>query len=84
MKLQRMCAVCRKSKNKNELLRIVRKDGAVFIDHSGKSDGRGAYICMDDGCVKRARKARAFERSLSCRVDAEIYDALEAWNSDEQ
>ncbi|MBE7023625.1 MAG: YlxR family protein [Ruminococcaceae bacterium] len=78
MKLQRMCAVCRESKNKSELLRIVRKDGIISIDLEGKSDGRGAYVCKASGCILKARKVRAFERSFSGRVDAEIYDTLEA------
>lgn len=78
MKLQRMCAVCRESKNKNEFLRIVRKDGTLSIDLGGKSDGRGAYICKSSECILRSRKVRALERSFSGRVDAKIYDALEA------
>ncbi len=77
MKLQRMCAVCREMKSKDELLRVVNQKGTVSIDLGGKLQGRGAYLCKDGPCVSKARKARALERSFSGRVDGEIYDALE-------
>ena len=78
MKLQRMCAVCREVKGKDELLRIVKQKENVSIDLTCKVAGRGAYICKDGGCIQKARKVRAIERSLSCRVDQSVYDALEA------
>lgn len=78
MKLQRMCAVCREIKSKNELLRVVNQKGTVFIDLEGKIQGRGAYVCRKAECVAKARKVRAFERSLSSRVEQELYDSLEA------
>ncbi len=78
MKLQRMCAVCREVKGKDEFVRIVKQKDNVSIDLSGKVAGRGAYICKDGGCIEKARKTRAIERSLSCKVDQSVYDALEA------
>ncbi len=81
MKLQRMCAVCREVKGKDELLRIVKQKDNVSLDFTGKQAGRGAYICKDGGCIEKARKARAIERSLSCKVEPEVYDALEAIHS---
>ncbi len=77
MKLQRMCAVCREMKSKDELLRVVNQKGTVSIDLGGKLQGRGAYLCKDGQCMSKARKVRALERSFSGRVDSEIYDALE-------
>lgn len=77
MKLQRMCAVCREVKGKDELIRIVKQKDNVSIDLTGKVAGRGAYICKDVGCIAKARKSRAIERSLSCKVDQSLYDALE-------
>jgi len=82
MKLQRMCAVCREVKGKDAFIRIVKQKDNVSLDLSGKQAGRGAYICKDGGCIEKARKARAIERSLSCKVDQSIYDALEAMQSD--
>ena len=44
----RICSVCREKKSKNELYRIVKqKEEKIFLDHSGKADGRGAYICKN-------------------------------------
>ncbi len=83
MKFQRMCAVCRYLKDKRELLRFVKKDGIVMFDISGKILGRGAYICKTEECIKKARKARALERSFSCKVEETIYDCLEEYGKDE-
>lgn len=77
MNPQRMCAVCREVRDKNLLLRVVKQNGGAVLDQEGKLQGRGAYICKNDLCIQKARKARAFERSLSMRIDGAIYDALE-------
>ena len=75
----RMCMGCGEMKPKRSLLRVVhQKDGAVLLDPSGKLSGRGGYICADAECLKRARKSRRFEKSFSCRISDEVYDALEA------
>ncbi len=81
MKLQRMCAVCREVKGKDALLRIAKQKDRVSLDLDGKLAGRGAYICKNGECIGKARKARAIERSLSCKVEPEVYDALEAMQS---
>ena len=78
MKLQRMCAVCREVKGKDELVRIVKQKDNVLLDIGGKMAGRGAYICKNESCIQKARKTRALERSLSCKVNQSMYDALEA------
>ena len=79
MKLQRMCAVCRELKGKEQLLRIARTPDGFVLDFSGKLAGRGAYVCKNSQCIGKAQKVRALERSFSARVDADVYDALEAW-----
>ena len=53
---QRTCTVCRKQKNKNELLRIVKnKENIIKVDEIGKEPGRGAYICYDMECLEKAK-----------------------------
>ena len=75
----RMCLGCNEMKPKREMLRIVhQKEGAILTDSTGKLAGRGAYICPQLACLKAARKARRLEKSFSCRISEEIYDALEA------
>lgn len=76
---QRKCLGCGESKNKNELIRIVRDPGGgVSLDFTGKKSGRGAYICRSAACLRKARKAKRPERSLDCEIPGEVYDALES------
>ena len=74
----RQCAGCREMKPKKELVRVVRSpEGVISLDFRGKAPGRGAYVCPNLGCLRRARKARSLERSLDTAIPAEVYDALE-------
>ena len=74
---QRQCMGCRERKAKRELIRVVRcPDGAVMLDFSGKVSGRGAYICPDMECLKKARKSKALDRSLEVAIPEEVYDRL--------
>lgn len=73
----RMCVGCRTMKEKRELLRIVRaEDGSVHLDLIGKANGRGAYICPDEQCLKKAVKSKALERALEAPVSAETHELL--------
>ena len=74
---QRQCMGCRERKNKSDMIRVVRKtDGTVGLDFGGKVNGRGAYICPDSQCLKKAQKARSLERSLEVPIPDEVYDRL--------
>ena len=76
---QRQCMGCRERKAKRELIRVVRQpDGAVRLDFSGKLNGRGAYLCPDPECLKKARKSRALDRSLEVEIPETVYDRLVA------
>lgn len=73
-----MCVGCREMKEKRELLRIVRTpERSGEIDPTGKKSGRGAYICNDPACLKKARKSRALERALNVSLGEEVYLRLE-------
>ena len=75
----RQCLGCREMKPKRELIRAVRSpEGEVSLDFKGRKPGRGAYVCPDPECLKRARKARALERAFSAPLPPEVWDALEA------
>ena len=75
---QRQCMGCRERKAKRELIRVVRgTDGAVTLDFSGKANGRGAYLCPDIECLKKARKTKSLERSLEVPIPYQVYDRLE-------
>ena len=74
---QRQCMGCRERKAKKELIRVVRGvDGTVSLDFGGKAPGRGAYVCPQAECLRRAIKSKALERGLDCQIPQEIYDQL--------
>ena len=75
----RQCLGCREMKPKKELIRVVRSpDGEISLDFKGKASGRGAYVCPDPRCLKKAIKARALERAFSAQIPPEIYERLES------
>ena len=75
---QRQCVGCREMKDKRALIRVVKSpEGEVSLDFRGRKPGRGAYVCPDAACLKRARKSRAFERAFSSPIPPEVYDAME-------
>lgn len=82
---ERQCLGCNEHKPKKELLRVVRSPeapdgtgGVVSLDFTGKKNGRGAYICRDVKCLKKARKSRRLDTSLGCEIPEAVYDAMEA------
>lgn len=81
-----MCAGCGEMKPKKELVRVVRAPvreengetsaGEISLDLTGRKPGRGAYVCRDPECLKKAQKARRLERAFSCRIDDAVYEAM--------
>ena len=75
---QRQCMGCRERKEKRELIRVGRApDGGVSRDFRGKAPGRGAYICPDMACLRKAIRSKALDRSLEVTIPEEIYARLE-------
>ncbi len=73
----RQCVGCREMKPKKELIRVVRSpEGAISLDFRGKAPGRGAYLCPDPVCMKRAVKSKALNRAFETEIPQEIYDDL--------
>ena len=76
---QRQCVGCRTMTDKRELVRIVKTpEGEIVLDTTGKKSGRGAYVCRNPECLRKARKSRALERAFETAIPAEVYGALEA------
>ena len=74
---QRQCMGCRERKAKKDMIRVVRTtEGTVSLDFSGKLNGRGAYVCPDMACLKKAQKSRSLERCLEVEIPQEVYDRL--------
>lgn len=73
----RQCLGCREMKPKRELIRAVKSpDGEVNLDFKGKMPGRGAYLCPNGECLKKAMKSQALERAFSVQIPEEIYEEL--------
>ena len=75
---QRQCMGCRERKPKRDMIRVVRgTDGTVSLDFGGKLNGRGAYICPQSQCLKKALRSKALDRSLEVTIPEEVYQRLE-------
>ena len=73
----RQCLGCREMKPKRELIRVVRSpEGEISIDKKGKKPGRGAYVCPDAQCLKKAIKSKALERAFGLPVPEEVFSTL--------
>jgi uncharacterized protein len=69
----RICIGCQEKKPKKELVRIVRTpQGEVALDLTGKKAGRGAYICPQSACMKKALKGKRLEKNLQHPVSTEV------------
>ena len=66
-------------KPKRELLRVVKpKEGEIVFDPVGKMPGRGAYVCPDAACLRKAQKQKSLERALETGIGAEVFESLAA------
>ena len=73
----RTCMGCNESKEKNELLRIVKSsDGEISVDLTGKKIGRGAYICKNEDCLNKIIKSKRLEKVLDTHIPDEIYESI--------
>ncbi len=73
----RQCLGCREMKPKRELIRVVKApEGEISLDFKGKKPGRGAYVCPNAECLKKAVKSKALERAFSAQVPEEVYEVL--------
>ena len=73
----RKCIACRKIQPKNEMVRILRlPDGNYQPDPTNTADGRGAYLCKNPECIKRAILKKSLHQAFKTKVPDECYDAL--------
>ena len=77
---QRKCIVCGKLSDKKDLLRIVKnKEEGILIDESGKVNGRGAYVCKNEECIKGLRRTNKLNQAFKMKIEDDIYEELEAY-----
>ena len=73
----RQCVGCGEMKNKKEMIRVLKTEEEGFIlDATGKKNGRGAYVCKNPECLKKAKKTKGLDRSFKLSVPDEVYDSL--------
>ena len=74
----RQCLGCHEHKPKRELVRVVRSpEGEVSLDLTGKSNGRGAYLCRSAACLQKAVRSNALSRAFGTAVPKEVLYRLE-------
>lgn len=74
----RKCVGCNEMKSKKEMLRVLKTtEEEVILDTTGKMNGRGAYLCKNAECLKKAIKHKGLERSLKMEIEKSVYERLE-------
>ena len=73
----RSCIVSGEKLEKKDLIRVVKnKDNQVFIDLSGKANGRGAYLKKDILVINKCIKNKILDRKLEIEIPDEVYKEL--------
>jgi predicted RNA-binding protein YlxR (DUF448 family) len=74
----RKCTSCGEHFPKTQLFRVVRSpEGEIALDKTGKMSGRGAYICKNPQCFKKARKSGRIATALECVIPDWVYEKIE-------
>ena len=73
----RKCVATNERLPKGELIRIVKNnEGRVFVDLTGKANGRGAYLKKSNDALEMAIKKNSLGRALECIVEDNVYDEI--------
>ena len=72
----RMCIVTREKLPKKDLIRIVKFNNEVFIDETGKQNGKGCYLKKDIEVIKKAKEKNIIDKVLETNIKEEIYYIL--------
>lgn len=74
----RQCIGCGEMKGKREMMRVLRTtENEIVLDTTGRKNGRGAYLCCDPECFRKAVKSKGLERALKVAIPEEVYKDLE-------
>ncbi len=74
---ERRCVACGQRAPKRDLVRIVRTpQGTVHADSTGKSSGRGAYLCRSTDCWDKGVRRGSLERNLQVTISPRDREVL--------
>lgn len=74
----RQCIGCGEKKSKRDMIRVLRTtEETIILDATGRKNGRGAYLCGNPDCLKKAVKSKGLERALKTVIPHEVYENLE-------
>lgn len=66
---ERLCVACRKLGRKEQMIRFVRLDGKVSLDSDQKAEGRGAYVCRKEECIRLLMEKHFLRKALHTPSD---------------
>jgi len=73
----RTCIGCGKKGEKWGFIRIgLTKDGRLLISPDAKGEGRGAYVCPNERCIREAVKQKRISKALRTRFCSEQLQSL--------
>ncbi|MFD2829734.1 RNase P modulator RnpM [Corticicoccus populi] len=75
----RKCILTNEMHPKKDLIRIVvTKEGEIFVDPTGKKNGRGSYVVKDLQKVENARNKKVLEKKLGRDPESlvSVYDEI--------
>lgn len=68
---------CNQRRDKKDFIRIVKnKENEIYIDKTGRQEGRGAYLCDDIQCLEKVIKSKRLEKVLSKKIEEKTYEDL--------
>ena len=74
----RKCVGCGEMKEKKDLIRVLKTpEDEILLDTTGRANGRGAYICANADCLKKAVKNKGLERSLKSQIPTDVLERME-------
>lgn len=78
----RKCIICQEMLPKKEMLRVVRTpEEQIVIDVTGRTAGRGTYVCRKETCMTpdtfaSGKWKKVLERALNMSISLEQYEAF--------
>lgn len=74
----RKCVGCNEKREKKELIRVLKTpEETIILDATGRLNGRGAYLCRNTDCFRKAVRSKGLERSLGVSIPSEVLETLE-------